>query len=147
MSPYNAQAYEPQRTIPIVTAATAYTDQETGKVFIIVINKALWFGDSLSNSLINPNQLQFAGVHVQGNPFDSAPLAIATNYLTIPLLTQGTNIYFTTTAPSQQELDKYPHVHLTLDTDGIRIPFACRQLGPKRRKSISVTITWSLDCC
>jgi hypothetical protein len=33
------------------------------------------------------------------------------------LLTQGTNIYFTTTAPSQQELDKNPHAHLTLDTE------------------------------
>jgi hypothetical protein len=82
-----------------------------------VINKALWFGDSLSNSLINPNQLQFAVVQVQDNPFNSAPPAIATDYLTIPQLTQGTNISFTTTAPLQQELDKYPHVHLTLDTE------------------------------
>jgi hypothetical protein len=117
VSPYNAQAYEPQRNIPIVTAATAYTDQNTGEVFIIVINEALWFGDSLSNSLINPNQLRFAGVHVQDNPFDSAPLAIATADLTIPLLTQGTTIYFSTNAPSQHELDKYPHVHLTLDSE------------------------------
>ena len=116
VSPYNVQAYEPQRNIPIVTASTAYTDQETGEVFIIVINEALWFGDSLSNSLINPNQLRFAKVHVQDNPFNSAPLAIATDYLTIQLLTKGTNIYFTTTAPLQQELDKYSHVHLTLDT-------------------------------
>jgi len=37
--------------------------------------------------------------------------------LTIPLLTQGTTIYFSTNAPSQHELDKYPHVHLTLDSE------------------------------
>ena len=117
VAPYNAQAYEPQRNIPIVTAATAYTDQETGEVFIIVINEALWFGESLTNSLLNPNQLRYAGIHVQDNPFDSAPLAIATEDVTIPLLTKGTNIYFETTAPSQQELDKYSHIHLTLDTE------------------------------
>ena len=45
-------------------------------------------------------------------------MAITTDDLTIPLvLAQGTNIYFETTAPSQHELDKYPHIHFTLDTE------------------------------
>ena len=64
VAPYNSQAYEPQRNIPIVTAATAYTNQETGEVSIIVINEALWFGENLTNSLINPNQLRYTGVKV-----------------------------------------------------------------------------------
>jgi hypothetical protein len=117
VAPHNAQAYEPHCNIPIVTVATAYTDHETGKVFIIVINEALWFGDNLTNSLINPNQLSYAGTHVQGDFFDSVPLSITAYGLTIPLLTHGTNIYFETTVPSQQEMDKYPHIHLTLATE------------------------------
>jgi hypothetical protein len=99
VAPYNSQAYEPQRNIPIVTAATAYTNKETGEVSIIVINEALWFGENLNN------------------PFNSTPMAITTDDLTIPLLAQGTNIYFETTAPYQHELDKYPHIHFTLDTE------------------------------
>ena len=117
VAPYNSQAYEPQQNIPIVTVVTAYTNQETGKVSIIVINEALWFGENLTKKfLINPNQLRYAGVKVQDNPFDSSLMAITTDNLTIPLLAQGTNIYFETTVPSQHELDKYHHSHFTLDT-------------------------------
>ena len=69
VAPYNSNAYDPEKDIPIVTAATAYTNQATGEVTIIVINEALWFGDKLQHSLINPNQLRFAGLTVQDNPF------------------------------------------------------------------------------
>jgi len=116
VSPYNPNTYSPERNIPIVSAATAYTDQRTGQVFIIVINEALWFGNKMPNSLINPNQLRFAGVSVRDNPFE-CDFSISHDDLSIPLQTVGTTIYFDSTTPSQAELDTSPHVHLTLDTE------------------------------
>ena len=117
VSPYNS-TYDPERDIPIVTGATAYTDQTTGQVYILVINEGLWFGNKLTNSLINPNQLRFAGVSVQDNPFHSSePLAISHDDVIVPLSLSGTNIFFQTTTPTQDELDNSPHIALTFDTE------------------------------
>ena len=117
VSPYNS-TYDPERDIPIVTGATAYTDPHTGQVFILVINEALWFGERLSNSLINPNQLRYAGVLVQDNPFiTSEPIAIKHEEVNVPLLLDGTNLFFQTTTPTQSELDNCPHIELTFDSE------------------------------
>ena len=117
VSPYNS-TYDPERDVPIVAGATAYTNPNSGQVYILVINKALWFGDKLTNSLINPNQLRYAGVTVQNNPFHkSEPLAITHEEVNVPLLLDGTNIFFQTTTPTQSELDNCPHVELTFDTE------------------------------
>ena len=117
VSPYNADAYSPERNIPIVSAATAFTCQESGLTYILIINEGLWFGDKLTNSLINPNQLRFVGVLVQDNPFDANPIAIETQDINIPLLLAGTTIYFDSSTPTQHELDTCPHIHLTSDTE------------------------------
>jgi hypothetical protein len=100
VSPYNS-TYDPERDVPIVTGATAYTDQHTGQVFISVINEALWFGDRLSNFLINSNQLRYAGVLVQDNPLNtSEPIAIKHEEVNEPLILDGTNnLFFQTTTP------------------------------------------------
>ena len=50
--------YEPMYNVPIVNGASTYTDKNTGRLFIIVINEALYYGKKLGYSLINPNQLQ-----------------------------------------------------------------------------------------
>jgi hypothetical protein len=101
-----------------VTGATAYTDQATGQVYILVINEGLWFGEKLTNSLINPNQLRFAGVTVQDNPFHpTESMTIAHDDVVLHLHSQGTTIFFDTTTPTQQELDHSPHIILTLDTE------------------------------
>ena len=71
--------------MPIVSAATAFTCQSTGQTYILVINEALWFGDRLENSLINPNQLRFGGIIVNDNPFDPhIPISIQTDDVDIP---------------------------------------------------------------
>ncbi len=118
VSPYNSNTYDPERDVPIVNGATKYTDQVTGQVYILVINEGLWFGDKLTNSLINPNQLRYAGIIVQDNPFHSTdPLAITHEDVVLHLHSQGTTIFFETTTPTQQELDYSPHIILTLDTE------------------------------
>jgi hypothetical protein len=95
-----------------VSGATAYTDQHTGQVFVLVINEALWFGDRLTNSLINPNQLRYAGVTVQDNPFHkSEPIAIHHEEVTVPLLLlDGTNLFIQSATPTQSEPDNCPHI-------------------------------------
>jgi hypothetical protein len=119
VAPYNSEVYNPERDIPIVTAATSYyTDQQDGQVYILVIHEGLWFGDKLTHSLINPNQLRYASVTVQDNPFErDPPVSVTTNHVTIPLITSGTNIFLESSTPTQTELDHCPHVHLTLDTE------------------------------
>ena len=104
-------------------------------MYILVINEGLWFGDKLKNSLINPNQLRYAGLSVQDNPFHaSEPLAISHDDGTVPLTLDGTTIFFQTLTPTQAELDNSP-----LISNGIRTPYNRHLFGVRRRKIHSVT--------
>ena len=49
--------YDSIKEVPIVTACTVWTDQNSGKEYLLVGEQFLWFGSSLDHSLINPNQL------------------------------------------------------------------------------------------
>ena len=113
-----------------MTAATAYTCQDTGQTYILVINEALWFGDRLSNSLINPNQLRFGGITVNDNPFDPhMPISIKTPDVDIPLQLMGTTLFFESSTPTPADLDSCPHIHLTCDSEWnphtVRLAAAC----------------------
>jgi hypothetical protein len=47
--------YEAIKSVPIVQAATAYDNRDTGKTTILIMNKAIWMGDQMEHTLINPN--------------------------------------------------------------------------------------------
>jgi hypothetical protein len=82
------------------------------------VNKGLWFGDKLQNTLLNPNQFRYLGVSVAENPFNSAePLSIVHDDVKIPLLLSDTTIYIETTTPTQSELDHCPHIHLFCESE------------------------------
>ena len=112
--PYT-DTYESVKGVPIVTAATAWTCLDSGRTYILVFHEGLWMGETMENSLINPNQLRAFGCIVQDNPFSGSPLYIEDpeEEVIIPLETQGTNIQTTTRTPSQQELDECPHIVFT----------------------------------
>ena len=55
--PYDT-SYEPRYNGQIITGASTYTNRNTEKIFIIVINEALYYGEKLGHYLINPNQLR-----------------------------------------------------------------------------------------
>ena len=112
--PYT-DTYESVKGVPIVTAATAWTNLESGETFILVFHEGLWMGETMPNSLINPNQLRAFGCTVQDNPYNGAPLYLEDpdEVITLPLETAGTNILATTRTPSQDELDNCVHVVLT----------------------------------
>jgi hypothetical protein len=117
VSPYSSEHYESQRNVPIIAGATAYTSQETGQTYILVVNEGLWLGPNMKNSLLNPNQMRYNGVTVHDNPFDSHhELSIEHDDVTLPLTVSRTNIFLDTRTPTQHELDNCPHVHLTCET-------------------------------
>ena len=54
----------PSKRIPIATVATAYDCPTSSATFVLIINGALYFGESLKFSLLSPNQLRDNDVHV-----------------------------------------------------------------------------------
>ena len=96
-----------------------WTDTVDNQEYILVFNKSLWMGDSLTHSLINPNQLHAFGMDVQDNPFSTEGLSIqpASHDITIPLQTLSTIIYANTRAPTDQELTTRPHIILSSNAD------------------------------
>ena len=109
--PYS-DTYESIKGVPIVTAATAWTCQDSGETYILVFHEGLWMGESMPNTLINPNQLRAYGCTVQDNPYCGSPLYLedSNGTITIPLSTIGTNILTTTRTPTQDELDNCTHI-------------------------------------
>ena len=111
--------YEAIIDVPVVHCATLWTDTIDNQEYILIFNKALWMGSTLSHTLINPNQLCEHGMLVQDNPFASSPLAISLLHsdILIPLHTLGTVIYTDTRAPNLTEIATLPHLVLTSDAD------------------------------
>ena len=111
--PYS-DTYDGITDVPVVTGATLWTSPHEGEEFILVFNEALWMGDTLQHTLVNPNQLRAYGTTVQDNPFAPAPLQFEPSTgPTIPLASMGTIIYCSTRAPNDRELSTLPHIHLS----------------------------------
>ena len=95
--------------VPIATAATAYDNPDTGETIILEFNQGLWFGTSMSHSLINPNQCRLFGIDLCDDPFDAhRPLGITDTEtgLVVPLRFNRCVVGITTRAPSHQEIEE-----------------------------------------
>ena len=101
--------------VSIVTRATAITSSSTGETYILVFHEAIWMGDQLDHSLINPNQLRHHGVTVQDNPYASTSLHMTSpdDEFVLPMQADGTTIFFDSRTPTNYELDKCPHITLS----------------------------------
>ena len=98
-----------------MTGATTY-HHPNGEAFIIIINEALYYGDKLDHSLINPNQVRHNGVGFWDNPYDQAhklEIEIYEKNVSIPMQYYGTKLAFESTTPTEHELNVLPHVTLT----------------------------------
>ena len=73
ISPYIKQ-YKPIQDVPIVQAGTAWQSPDTGQIYILIFNEALWMGDTLDHTLASPSRLRHYGVTVQDNPAFDKPL-------------------------------------------------------------------------
>ena len=78
---------------------------------MLVIYEALYFGDDLKDSLLDPNQLRAAGVIVNDAPqqFDatSSHSISVSGTLEIPLKMHGVISYFDTRLPTMVEIEQY----------------------------------------
>ena len=68
VTPFCEEEYELIAEIPIATVATAYDCPDTGKVWILFINEALYFGSKMANTLLCPNQLWQHGIVIEDCP-------------------------------------------------------------------------------
>ena len=57
VSPYT-ESYKPIQDIKVCFACTAVDYDETGETLTVDVNQAFYFGDTMNNSLLNPNQLR-----------------------------------------------------------------------------------------
>ncbi len=146
VSPYT-EAYEAIKCVPIVQAATAYDNTDTGETTILILNEAIWMGDQMEHTLINPNQLRAYGITVQDNPFDPAPIFISTedNEFTLPLSSKGTVLGVATRTPTDQELQTCPHVVLSSehewDPQNVRFPRASRTVEEEISRTVGAVMT------
>ena len=118
VSPFTDE-YDAITDVPVVRGATLWTDQHINNEYILVFNEALWMGDTLTHSLINPNLLRAFGTLVQDNPYHKGPLGIKPPPydFEIPLSTAGTIIYTNSRAPTQSELAALTFIVLTSSDD------------------------------
>ena len=114
VSPYRDD-YESVKDVPIVHAATAWQSCHTGQTYILVFNEALWMGDTMDHTLINPNQLRHYGTEVQDNPTSKYPLSIQTEdkEFCMELSMDGTIVFVDTHLPTDHELHNCPKIHLS----------------------------------
>jgi hypothetical protein len=64
------------KDIPIATVATIWEDPHTGEMWLLIIHEALYFGQSLQESLLCPNQLQSHGIKVNNKPVQFDPSSL-----------------------------------------------------------------------
>lgn len=114
VSPYR-EDYDAISDVPIVKAATAWQSPLTGQVYILVLNEALWMGESMEHTLLNPNQVRHYGNKVQDDPTSDSPMYIMTYdaSFSMELEMLGTIVFANTYTPSSQELQGCPHIVLS----------------------------------
>ena len=109
--PYT-DAYERINSVPIFQSAKAYDNPKTGETTIQILNEAIWMGETIYHTLVNPNQLCSYGMTFQDNPFVEYPNFIATedHEFMLPLSSKGSILGVTTRTPMNKELHICPNV-------------------------------------
>ena len=120
--PFN-ESYEPMQGIKSVNAAFAM-DVHNDQTYILRINQALDFSNSMDHSLLCVNQVWSNGILVDDIPplFDikgtsTHSIRLEGEQIELPLLSVGPISYLLVRHPSQHEMDNCHHIHLTSDTN------------------------------
>ena len=110
--------------------ATAYDCPTSSATFVLIINVALYFRESLKCSLLSPNQLRDNVAHIDERHRQHAPdsifgIHVPTETLTIPFDLDGVIAGVDTRLPTQAELDDVTlHFELTSDVEWTPSSFA-----------------------
>lgn len=107
--PFN-DSYAPMKNIKTVNAAFAY-DTDDGQTFILNVNQALDFSDTMKHSLLCPNQARVNGVVIEDCPKFLDPTNISTFsvyfpdvQVRLPLQSSFPTSYLHVRRPTQNEL-------------------------------------------
>ena len=124
VAPYT-YAYKTIKAVLIVQAAIAYDNPETGRTTILILYEAIWMGETMDHTLVNPNQLRAYGMTVQDNPFAEAPILIPTEDcdFMLSLSSKGNILGVASRTPTDKELHTCPHVTCLLCIIGIHKMF------------------------
>jgi hypothetical protein len=116
-------AHKTFNNVPVITAATAYDDERTGTTYILILGQAIYMADSISNTLLCPNQLRKHGIIVNDCPKHLAPPNNPSSHsiicedngeaLNISLNLNGVTSYFNTRTPTTYEIETCRCIHLT----------------------------------
>ena len=78
----------------------------------------MYYGKKMRHSLINPNQIRYAGLDFFDNPMRDEELFFeADEGIKIPLKYKGTKCFFTSRVPTEFELRNCSHYHITSDQE------------------------------
>jgi hypothetical protein len=120
VSPFTDE-YESMKDVPVVSAVTAWTNDNSGETFILLFHQVLWYGNKLSHSLLNPNQIRHFGHALCDDVTDMTRFfGIETEDVSIPFTMKGTNIFFETRVPTTWEMKNCHMIVMTDDGMGIR---------------------------
>jgi hypothetical protein len=131
VSPHT-KTHEAIKSAPVVQAATAHENQETGETIMLMLNKALWTSNKMDHTLVNPNQLWACGLTVQDNPFSDSPAFASKegHEFTLPLTNKGTILGASTRTSTECEVQTCPCVALLSEREWspqhVRFPKASR---------------------
>jgi hypothetical protein len=129
VSPHT-EVYESVKVVPIVSGATAWTDEGTALTYILVINECLWMPDTVAKPTSSSRHGGTRRIGLLPSRSQCTPMARTSasrleqrhkkNWIvavTIPMYADGTNICIKTRTPTQEELDCCNHIHLTSDRE------------------------------
>ena len=115
---YSDSSDEEER-VPVVTAATAI-DLDDGTTIILIMNEVLWLGNSQYTSLLNLNQVRYAGHQADDIPLflsqGSSIHGIKTkDEFHIPFALKGKSSLMYIRMPTAKEMEECEHIELTSD--------------------------------
>ena len=112
------KSFDSVSDVPVAQVATGFIHPDTNETIVLIINEALYFGNSMDHSLINPNQIRAFGISVSDDPFDKTrPFGIDHEDIFIPFMTQGSTVFFNSFVPSDEIMARCRHIVLTSDMD------------------------------
>ena len=115
---YSDSSDEEER-VPVVTAATAI-DLNDGMTIILIMNKVLWLGNSQYTSLLNLNQVRYAGHEADDIPLFLSQVSSIHGIMTkdevhIPFSLKGKSSLLYIRMPTAKEMEESEHIEPTSD--------------------------------
>eukprot|EP00804_Cyclotella_cryptica_P002136 CCRYP_006553-RA/>CCRYP_006553-RA protein AED:0.41 eAED:0.40 QI:0/0/0/1/0/0/2/0/181 len=123
------QSFDSIKIVPVAQVATAIIT-DSGATFVLVVDEALIVGNTMTHSLINPNQIRAYGISVSDDPCNKSPdFGISHESCFNPFNLQGSTVFFESFVPSDEHVNTYQHIKLTSneewDPSEVQMKTAC----------------------